>query len=325
MGPAPPTELPRWDELRALVLRLAPAEGLNQTALPGVRISRFDRPQSWQFFSTPGLAIGVVVQGRKQTRAADQVLCYHPPQFLVLTGEQDFQSEILQASPESPYLSVGIFMPAEVVAETMIELGKVDDAPTGRAEPGPNAFVSTVDERLLGTVIRLLATAEDPAERRVLAPLVTRELVFRVLRSDAAASLRHAVGRDGNEHRIQQAMAFIREHAEQPLSVETLARRVAMSPSHFAHRFAAIARTSPMRYLKQVRLHRARALLVDGSVRASEAGERVGYSSPSHFSRDFKGLFGVPPGTFARRARSNFAGSDKTPAATALGHASDSS
>ncbi|WP_437626500.1 helix-turn-helix domain-containing protein [Sorangium sp. So ce1151] len=97
-------------------------------------------------------------------------------------------------------------------------------------------------------------------------------------------------------------MRFLRANVERPLSVEEVARHVAMSPSHFAHRFRAVARVSPMRYLKQLRLEHARTLLLSG-LRASEAAQRAGYESASHFTRDFKSRFGAAPGDYAERFR----------------------
>ncbi|MGZ3437923.1 MAG: helix-turn-helix domain-containing protein, partial [Polyangia bacterium] len=130
------------------------------------------------------------------------------------------------------------------------------------------------------------------------------------------AVLRAAVARDRDADSIQQAMLFMRAHATRPLSVEEVARHVAMSPSHFAHRFRAVARTSPMRYLKQVRLLDARALLLADGLRVNEAAARVGYESASHFTRDFKSYFGATPADYVRRFR--IAGSGETIAAPGL-------
>jgi len=140
------------------------------------------------------------------------------------------------------------------------------------------------------------------AERRVLAPLSLRELIFHLLRSEHAATLRWAA-RGPDRARIQEAMTFLREHHEQKLTVEAVARRVAMSPSHFAHRFREVARMSPMRYLKTVRLQAARELLLVRGVGAAEAAGKVGYQSVSHFTRDFGRHFGEPPARYATRFR----------------------
>jgi len=140
-------------------------------------------------------------------------------------------------------------------------------------------------------LLRLIA---DPAEAKLLGPLLVDEILLRLLRTDAAATLRAGVGSVVDAQRIVEAMKFIRENYAEKLRVEEVARRVAMSPSHFAHRFQAVARISPMRYLRQVRLERARERLVGGA-RVSEVAVDVGFESPAHFTREFKRRFGVSP------------------------------
>jgi AraC-like DNA-binding protein len=121
------------------------------------------------------------------------------------------------------------------------------------------------------------------------------EILFRLLRSDAAAAVRSGVGASADAHRIIESMQFIREHHAKKLDVQKVARHVAMSPSHFAHRFRAVARISPMRFLREVRLDRARALLFENGARASDVALQVGFESPAHFTREFKRRFGTPP------------------------------
>ncbi|WP_170135373.1 AraC family transcriptional regulator [Nannocystis exedens] len=283
-------------DLLALVARYATAEGQTYSPYPGVWFWRADRPTTKRKSQALTLSLVTVVQGRKEASFGAHALTYDPLHYLLLTGESEFESTVLEASPERPYLSVCVAMPPDVVARTLIALADSDAGPVD--EPVP-AFVSRLDPAILGALCRLLDTVGDPAERAVLAPLIVEEIVFRLLRSEAAAVLRRAVRR-GDEARIQEAMAFIRTHAAARLTVEGLARRVAMSPSHFAHRFRAVARVSPMRYVKHVRLHEARTLLLRGA-RASEVAGQVGYASASHFTRDFKSYFGVPPAEYARR------------------------
>jgi AraC-like DNA-binding protein len=153
-------------------------------------------------------------------------------------------------------------------------------------------------------------------ERKILAPLIVEEIVFRLLRSDAAAIVRRAVTHEQDAH-IQAAMRFIRENSTRRLSVKEMARHVAMSPSHFAHRFRAVARVTPMRYLKQVRLQEARRLLLADGLRIAETATRVGYESASHFARDFKSWFGTTPGALVR----SIAGSGRTIAVQGIARA----
>lgn len=290
-------ETPRGHaDLLALVARRAACEGRIDSPYPGVWFWRADRPFARRKSQALTLSLAAVVQGRKVASFGAQAFTYDPFRYLVLTGEGEFESSVIEASPERPYLSIGVAMPPDVVARTLIALA--DSEVGGAEEPAP-AFVSRLDAPIAGALCRLVEAVFDPAERAVLAPLIVEEIVFRLLRSDAAAVLRRAVRR-GDEARIQESMAFIRGHAATRLTVDELARRAAMSPSHFAHRFRAVARVSPMRYVKHVRLHDARLLLLRGA-RASEVADRVGYASASHFTRDFKSYFGVPPAEYARR------------------------
>lgn len=295
------------DELLALVRRHATGEGRTDAAHPGVWFWRSDRPWPRYRARAMTLSLSALVQGRKLAHVDGRTLHYDPANYLVLTGETEFEAELIEASPERPYLSMGVAVPPEIVARTLLTLA--DDGAIASGEPEPAAFVAPLEGPVLGALCRLARALDDPAERTVLAPLIVEELVFRLLRSDAAALLRRAV-LGGDERRIEEVMAFIRANAATRLTVEDLARRVAMSPSHFAHRFRAVARVSPMRYVKHVRLHDARRLLLDGA-RASEAGDRVGYASPSHFTRDFKSYFGVPPAAYARRLRAPDAPQDR--------------
>jgi AraC-like DNA-binding protein len=126
--------------------------------------------------------------------------------------------------------------------------------------------------------------------------------LFRLLRSEAAAAVRNGVGR-ADAGPILESMQYIRQHHAQKLTVPALARRARMSESHYAHRFSAVARISPMRFLREVRLEQARERLLGEGARASEIASQVGFESPAHFTREFKRRFGLPPSHYSRTAR----------------------
>jgi transcriptional regulator GlxA family with amidase domain len=191
-------------------------------------------------------------------------------------------------------------IPSDVVAKVLHALADVDAAPA--EEPAP-AFVSLVDEGMKVIVDRFLRSIDDPVERRIVAPLVLEELVFRLLRSDAAALVRRSVRRDHETRTVEQAMRYVRANLASAHAVETLAKHVRMSPSHFAHRFRAVARVSPMKYVKQARMLEAQRLLATETLRVGEVAAQVGYESAAHFTRDFKRHFGVTPVAYARRLR----------------------
>lgn len=306
----------RAHDLLDLVVAHAQVVGRSESPQPGLWFWRCERPSARIVSQTFGPVLAVIVQGKKAAHFDGRTYTYDPRHYLVFTGESDFASEIVEASPERPYLSLGLAMPPELVARTLLALAD-QDAPLAREQPAPDdaaepAFVASLEQDLHDALCRLIRASDDPVERNLIAPLIVEEIVVRLLRSDAAARLRRAVHRD-DAARITETMAFIRSHASARLSVEELARRVAMSPSHFAHRFRAVARQSPMRYVKHVRLHEARLLLLRGA-RASEAADQVGYASASHFTRDFKAYFGAPPGEYGRK----IAGSGKPSAAAGL-------
>jgi AraC-like DNA-binding protein len=288
------------DSLGALVESHAHGDGRCDAIHPGVYFYRAMHPVRFTKALTFGPTLTVIAQGRKQCRFGELELEYAPGSYLVVTGEGMFDGAIVEASPDAPYLSVCIELPSELVAKTLLALADAVAVPATDAVP---AFVSTIDHVLQDTVVRYVRAIDDPLERRMVAPLIMEELVFRLLRSDAAAVLRAAVTRDRDADAIQRAMRYMRAHTNDRLSVEDVARHVGMSPSHFAHRFRAIARTSPMRYLKQLRLQDARALLLADQLRVSEVAGRVGYESASHFTRDFKSYFGATPAEYVRRIR----------------------
>lgn len=288
---------------RELVDRVAhrmTTEGRMVSALPGLWFFRYDKPTSKTTTRSTTMYLGVALQGTKRVHIGDRHMVYDRLSYFVVRGDVAYSAMVEDASPERPYLAIGLQIPPELVAQTLLDLVDVETSSADNAEDGPPAFLSTLDDALIDALTRLLDTLDDPAQRRVLAPLIVREIVFRLLCSDAASFLRRCVGHGSDRTRIRQAMAFIEANAAKGLTVESIARTVAMSPSHFAHRFRAVASTSPIQYLRHVRLERARELLLTDGSGASEVATRVGYASPSHFSRDFKRHFGVAPASYAR-------------------------
>jgi AraC-like DNA-binding protein len=299
MQPAVRTALPASDPFAALVAARAAAEGVTESPYPGVRFLRISRPTIFTKIAFLGPTLTVVAQGRKHTRVGDEVLSYDPTRCLVTVGDGCCGGTV-EASAGEPYLAVHLEIPSDLVAKTLHALAGADVAPV---DERTSAFVSVVDDAMKVTVDRFVRSIDDPLERRIVAPLVLEELVFRLLRSDAAALVRRAVRQDQEQESIEKAMRHVRANLASAHAVDALARHVRMSPSHFAHRFRAVARVSPMQYVKQVRLVEARRLLATESVRVGEVAERVGYESAAHFTRDFKRHFGVTPTAYARQLR----------------------
>jgi AraC-like DNA-binding protein len=287
-----PTERQRH-RFVALLERLAPVAGRSATPWPGLRCYRAPRPTSPDpTIYTPSLCI--VAQGVKEAALGDRVVRYDPLHYLVIGAHLPVRATVLEASPERPFLSLVLDVEASAVRDLLLEMAEV--APGDRPrDAAPPLKVSALDGRLLDAVLRFLGAVEDPLERRILAPAALREIVYLALRGEQGDLLRAAVRGDGRSLGIERALRFIHRHHAERLDVPTLAREVGMSPSTLHHRFKAATSLTPIQYLKRMRLHRARQLMVDEGCHAAEAAFRVGYESPSQFSRDFKRHFGSPP------------------------------
>lgn len=291
------------DVLRDAVSRLAPRPGVHQLPIPDAWVFRADAPEEMSKRATYTLTVAVVVSGRKRVRIDDIELTYDPSHCIVLTGEAQYSSQVIEASAEQPYLSLAFAIAPELVARTLVALAEVVPQRPHLAEAPPSAFLTRLDDSVLEPLCRLVRALHDPAERKIVAPLAVQELVFRLLRSDAASALRRAACRGGDEARIAEVMGFMRAHIDRKLTVEQLAKRAGMSASHFAHRFRDVAQVSPMRYLKHARLDHARVLLLRNDSQAAECAARSGYASATHFTRDFKQRFGDSPRRYVARMR----------------------
>jgi len=277
---------------RDQALALAPEDGHRSLHFPDVCIYRFSNPSCFSKAATFGVTLGAVLEGEKRVQCAGHDLTVDPCHLLVVTRESEIDLAITRATPEAPYLGLHVCFGPDRVARALLALADAGGVPTGEA---PAAFLLPPHERIVNALERLVTALCDPVDAKVLAPLTIDELLFLLLRTDAAATIRAGVGKPADAERILQTMQFIRAHFAQKLSVERLAKHAGMSPSHFAHRFRAVARVSPMRYLRGVRLDRARSLLAEGSARVAEAAVEVGFESPAHFTREFKRRFGVAP------------------------------
>jgi AraC-like DNA-binding protein len=260
---------------------------------------RLSAPTTIHKAATFGVTLAVILQGRKQVWIGDHELTVDPRNLLVITREIAHSSVAVSGSPDHPFVALSFCFSAERVARALLAVTEAGGLETRNVETVP-AFVLACDEPIAGALERLLCTLDDPLERKLLAPLVQDEILFRLLRSDAAAAVRSGVGQAADAGRILESMQFIRDHHTERLTVEALARKAAMSASHFAHRFSAVARITPMRYLREVRLERARTLLLAPGARAGDVALDVGFESSAHFAREFKRRYGLPPSRYRR-------------------------
>jgi len=293
----------------ALLQRLAPHEGYTHSLLDGVRFMRADQPVArTPVFYEPSIVI--VCQGHKRGYLNDQVYRYDAQHYLVLSVPLPFSSET-DASPENPMLAVSIRMDMTAVADLVMTL-----AEAGRHPPSPpQGIVSTpLGEPLQNATLRLLEALSSPLEARVLAPAIVREMCYRVLIGEQGGAIRAALGQQGHFGRVSRVLRRIHADYDKPLEVGHLARDAGLSVAAFHAYFKAVTHTSPIQYIKSIRLHQARLMMIRDRLTAAAASAQVGYESPSQFNREFKRLFGRSPGEEARTMKSLFALFPATPA-----------
>ncbi len=284
--------------LADLLNEVAVNEGTNRTLVEGVEVTR--RSQSSP--RTPVVYrpnIVVVGQGRKRGYLGDEVYQYDPFNYLVLSVPLPAECE-WEASPEEPLLLVAINVDPAMLGEMLLEM----DEPLPPVGPTPRGISTTpMSEELGGAVIRLLECLKSPLDSQMLGRQTVREIVYRVLRGEQGGALRALASRDDHFTRIARALKYIHSEYASPLSAEEMARRAGMSVSAFHHSFKLVTASSPLQYVKRIRLDQARRLMAHDGFNASTAARAVGYESPSQFSREFKRLFGATPVAEAEHTR----------------------
>src|SRR5918993_1482129 len=286
-------------ELVELVARAVGEDGAVEVP-GGLRLLRASAPTPKDHgVSSP--AFCVIAQGSKEVLLGDDCYRYDANHYLITAAALPTATRVTEASEERPYLGVVLGLDPALVGSVMVEAGY--PAPGDRA--AVRAFdVSPLDAGLLDAVLRLLRLLDSPAEEaRFLRPLITREIVFRLLKGEQGGRLRQIAVLGGHAHRIARALERLREDFDRPLRIEDIARELGMSVSGFHHHFKAVTAMSPLQFQKRMRLEEARHLMLAEDLDAASAGYRVGYSDASHFNREYKTLFGAPPMRDVERLR----------------------
>jgi len=286
------------DGIRARVGNVAD-EGQTPFEDLGMCLHRYGVRTSLSALTSRGIGLCFVLQGSKRTEVAARVLKALPGHMIVVTRGADLKAVVYADAPDRPYLALSVWFDPERVARALLRLAP--EATTAERAQGLPAFTTTPTAGIVSAVERLLDAAEDPVDRTTIAPLILDELMFRLLRTDAAGAVRAAMGPPDDVARILDVMQFIRDNHTRKLTVSVLAKRAGMSASHFAHRFPRIAQLSPMKYVREVRLERAMTLLGEKGARPSDAATEVGFETAAHFTREFKRRYGVPPSRYRER------------------------
>lgn len=286
-------------ELAARVARLAPADGVHTSAFTPLAAIRASAPT----VAMPSVyqpSVCFVVQGQKRAMLADEVFEYDALNYLVVSVTLPILGQVLQATPEKPYLCLRIELDPEEIGQLLLELAKPDKAPK---PVDRGLFVARMEAPLLDAVLRLVRLLDTPQDLSVLAPIARREIHYRLLLGELGHRLADLVEGSSHTHRIARAIDWLKQHYAAPLRIEDLATAVHMSPSALHHRFKLVTAMSPLQYQKQLRLHEARRLMFADGLDCAAAGHRVGYESPSQFSREYRRLFGSPPRAEISRLR----------------------
>jgi AraC-like DNA-binding protein len=290
--------------LACLLDEVAVHEGTHRTPVEGVEVSRVSKPvpRAPVVYQPKILVVG---QGRKRGYLGDEVYTYDPFNYLVLSVPLPAECET-EASTEEPLLLVAINVEPTMLGEMILEM----DEPLPPAGPTPRGISSTpMSEALGGAVIRLLECLKFLLDSRMLGRQIVREIVYRVLCGEQGGSLRALASRDDHFARIARVLRHIHAEYARPLSAEEMAKRAGMSIAAFHHHFKLVTASSPLQYLKRIRLDHAKRLMAHDGYNAGTAARAVGYESPSQFSREFKRLFGVTPVEEAGQTRARLVAS----------------
>lgn len=284
------------ENLRALVLRHA-ADRQTSTGIPRVAIVKGTAAtELLTGIYEPMLCL--VLQGAKCVMIGDEILYYDTGRYFISSVEVPATGRVVDATPAKPYLAISLTFDPAVIASLLLELPAVERAP-----PSRGFAVSLATDDLVDAWSRMMILMDRPREIAVLAPMVEREIVFRLLQGPQGPMLRQVAIADSRLSQIRRALSCIRSNYAQSLSVADLAKVSGMSVTVFHRHFKAITAMTPIQYQKQFRLYEARRRLFAAPGNTAGAAFAVGYESASQFSRDYARLFGVPPGRDIRRLR----------------------
>ena len=259
--------------------------------MQALTLVRRDAPTSTtSYMHEPSICL--IAQGAKRVLLGDETYVYDAHHFLLASVDLPIMAQVLEASPEKPYLGLMLKLDPREIAQLMAD----SSLPPPRTQHEDRGMaVGELSEPLLCAFLRLLDLLEEPEHIPILAPLVQREILYRLLIGPQGPRLRQIGAAGCRSHQIARAIDWLKANFAQPLRIDDLATQVRMSTSAFHHHFRALTAMSPLQYQKWLRLHEARKLMLTERLDAANAAFQVGYESPSQFSREYSRLFGAPP------------------------------
>jgi len=282
-------------EMTARLERLTETDGNHQTAVPELTLHRLSTPTP-PVYGVLKPTFCLVAQGSKLTVLGEETHTHDSLRYLLLSVDLPLTVQVTEASPDAPYLGLCLDIDPRQIGALLLEMEGSEASPPATSGASPRSLsLSRTDAPLLDASLRLLRLLETPADVPMLAPPAVREILYRLLTGEQGPRLRQIAVHNSLTQRVARATEWIKRHYAEPLSIETIAQEVCMSASGLHHHFKAVTALSPLQYQKHLRLQEARRLMLSEALDAATAGYRVGYQSPSQFSREYRRLFGAPP------------------------------
>ena len=286
-------------EIASLIARHAPAEGIQATPVERLLLVR----SSTTTMPMPNVyqpLLYLVVQGRKRVELGDQRFLYSPGRYGIVTHDLPTTGRVVEATPHKPYLCLVLNFDPVALGELAHRIAPPSDTvlPLGIA-------IGEAGTTLLDATLRLLRLLEDPQALPVLAPMAEQEILFRLLTGPFGGRMRQITSGQGAVAQVGRAIAWIRQHFRERLSIAGVAAAAGMSSSSLHEHFRAVTAMTPLQFQKQLRLQDARSLMLVDGLDATTAAFRVGYESPSQFSREYRRHFGEPPARDIARLRAS--------------------
>jgi len=287
------------------ILRRTPEQGVQDSPIPQVSLIRTDSPSSCTS-SIYEPSLGFIIQGSKTIQLGDREIVYDELSYLATCVSLPVLGQVMQASDDKPYLAIKLALNPQEIADLLLQMHGQNE-PSMEEEHCPlvtcGLQVAHMDHALLDSIARLVALLDTPKDIAVIGPLIRREILYRVLMGELGPRIRKFALVDHQASRVSKVIALLKDRFSEPLRVRDLADAVNMSESALFRSFKEVTRMSPVQFQKRLRLYEARRLMMAEGLEAATASFRVGYESPSHFSREYSRLFGASPRSDVVRQR----------------------
>ncbi|HCG7664188.1 AraC family transcriptional regulator [Vibrio parahaemolyticus] len=305
MSDSSPTSLPSrafaTQKLAKLIDRWTGDANQYDTPISGLRFSRWTTPTPPTSY-THNPSICLIAQGRKRVLLGEESFIYDANHFLISSVDLPIIANIIEASEEQPYLGLIMALDLTEISQLIVDS---ELAFTQSKEAQKGIAVGELSESLLGAFVRLAELLDEGQNIKILAPIIKREIFYRLLMSEQGTRLHQIVTAGSHSHQIAKAIDWLKNNFVKPLSVGDLASYTGMSKSSFYTHFRSMTSMTPLQFQKKLRLSEARRLMLTENLDAMAATFKVGYESPSQFSREYSRLFGAPPSKDIKSLREN--------------------